>query len=1195
MSPGLLNAELPERLPLEALLEGIERGQPIDLRGVEIDLLAWVAVAVHRRAKRPVVILTPGASEARRVAADLGFFAGDGVVLLAGVETSPYGQLSPDRRAVMDLLSGLARMAWDQAGPFTVIAAPALARKAIPPEVLVERSYLVAAESALERESCLLSLANAGYHAVGTVEDPGTFAVRGGIIDVWPPHLSGPVRIELWGDQVESLRPFDPNTQRSSGEIELEELVLPPVREELMVGPHKELARRGMRQAGAAINLPTRKLQPMLDDVVNGIPFLGIEGFRPAFYERLVPVLDYVPEDAIIFVMDPMGTGERLREGWESMTSGYEEAKARLQPSLPPEQHSLTPSEVMRALDRRSQVRAHLVQMVSELGAVEGPDDALEFFVPQNHDLSHELGQARSEREPLEPLARAVREWVGAGARVVLACHQQTQLDRLLRVLKNYGVPVKVGEAAPHTYLEPPKRGQAGVVLVRGQVDGGFRLLSHGFALITDEEIFGRKARRRKRRSKKDEVSPFVQSFRELSPGEHVVHADHGVGRYTGLTKLTLGGQEGDFLVIEFAGRDKLYLPVYKLGRLQKYVGPSAGAPRMDKLGGTAWNKVRAKAKKQAEEDALALLDLYARRELAAGHAFSLGDDYFRAFEATFPFEETPDQETVIEEVIADMERARPMDRLLCGDVGFGKTEVALRAAMKAVLDAKQVAVLVPTTVLALQHYKTFQARFADYPVKVALLSRFQTPQQGREVLRDIKAARIDICVGTHRLLGKDVKWADLGLMVLDEEHRFGVKHKERLKEIRAGLDVLAMTATPIPRTLQLSLSGIRDLSVITTPPSDRLSVRTFVCRATDQVVRDAVLRELGRGGQVFFVHNRVQSIESRKAWLTALVPEARIVVGHGQMDPKQLEKVMIDFTEGTYNVLLSTTIIESGIDIPTANTMLVDGADHFGLAQLYQLRGRVGRSKERGYCYLLVPSEATLTQEARKRLAVIQKFTELGSGFQVAGHDLELRGAGELLGTKQKGQVQAVGLDLYAQLLDEAVRKLKGQPAPVEFDPDINLKVNARIPEEYVPDTHLRLVLYKRLANAEDEEEVLGVGDEMEDRFGPMPVVVQNLVEVMRIRTLARYIGLDGVDHRDVGVTFTFNPQTPLPVEVVLRLVTDPSTRFHAPADFKLAYAFDLQERRESIATTRICLQRLAESLTPQADPRRPSQADQL
>ena len=981
--------------------------------------------------------------------------------------------------------------------------------------------------------------------------------------------------MELWGDEVESLQLFNPESQRSLKSAG-GELLCPPVREELLISPFKEQARRGILKASAAQGIPSRDLQAILDDLHQGIPFMGVEAFRPAFYPKLEPILEALPRQGRVRILDPMGVGEHLRDHWDLLSGSYEKAQTGPLPCLPPEVHSLRPSDLLAALSKRQQIRAHTLQVQEEI-STEGPREALRFEVQGNQDLRQALENLRGGSEPLKPLAEEVRAWVAEGLRVLITCRQETQLNRLERLLKNYGVHTERALKAA-AFLEPTLEAQPGVILLKGDLTRGFRLLSQGFCLLTEGEIFGRKAPKR-RAPKRDSGDPFLQSFRELSPGDHVVHADHGLGRYAGLKKMVLGNTESDFLIIEFAGRDKLYLPVYKLGRLQKYVGKPD--PRRDKLGGSAWQKVQGKARKSAEEDALLFLNLYARREMAKGYAFSPPDDLFRSFEASFPFEETPDQARAIEEIIADMRRERPMDRLLCGDVGFGKTEVALRAAMKAVLDGKQMALLVPTTVLALQHFRNFKERFAQYPVRVELLSRLVGREASREVIQDLKRGRVDIIVGTHRLLSKDVCFKDLGLLVLDEEHRFGVKHKEKLKEMRAQVDVLSMTATPIPRTLQLSLGGLRDLSVITTAPSDRLSVRTYICRSSDQLIRDAIMRELQRGGQSFFIHNRVHSIEARRAWLTALIPEARIIVGHGQIKPKRLEKVMVDFSEGRYNLLLSTTIIESGIDIPNANTMLIDQADHFGLAQLYQLRGRVGRSRERGYCYLMVPSEAVLRPEARERLSIIQKFTELGSGFQIASHDMELRGAGELLGTRQKGHVQAVGLDMYSRMLAEAVRKLRGEKPPLEFDPEIKLQTAALLPEEYIPDSQLRLLFYKRLANSGDEEDVLALAEEMEDRFGPLPGIAENLVELMRIRSLARYIGLKSLELRGSGPLFNFHPESPMPVAAIIKLVSSSESRFRATAERQLIYDFSLAERRETLETTRICLQRLAELLS--------------
>ncbi|MEE2786240.1 MAG: transcription-repair coupling factor [Myxococcota bacterium] len=1172
-----------ENFPVAAVIEKIESGaRRIDITGLELNGLAFMVDHLQRSLKQPVLCVVPHQSDALRLRSDVECYrpSETRIGYLPTIDMSPYGHLSPDRQAVTALLGELACLAWDHVAPIMVTSAGLLARSLMPPEMLVDHTVLVSVGETLDRTECLRSLAESGYRSVGTVEDPGTFAVRGGLIDVFPPQLQLPVRIELWDDEVESIRSFDPTTQRTRPETR-ETLFLPPVREELLIEHCIQRARLAILEAGGAVGQPTRKLQPMLDDLGHGIPFMGIEAFRPAFYEKRAVLFDYLPADTVILTFDPMAVGDALRNRWEQLSGARENAVRDGVASLEVGAHMMAPNDVQARLGQYAHLACHLVQFVDELGAVDGPETAFAFRVSTVGTVKTALEQSRGERFPLKPLAEWIRAREEDALTVFVTARQSTQLDRVERVLKNYGVTVRRDDQRPEALGVAIGHTPPGATLVLGALSEGFALESYGFAILTEHDIFGQKTRKRQRRTA-DATSPFLQDFRALKIGDMVVHADHGIGRYEGLKKLSMGPHEHDFLLVQFAGTDKLYVPVYKLGRLQKYTGATQTKVKLDKLGGTSWQKVRAKAKKSAEEDALALLNLYAQRELAPGYAFSAPDDFYRTFEGTFPYEETIDQARSIDEVLADMMRPQPMDRLLCGDVGFGKTEVALRAAMKAVLDGKQVSVLVPTTVLALQHYRTFRERFEKYPVAVRLFSRLVSRADQKVGLQDLAAGKVDIAIGTHRLLGADVVFQDLGLLILDEEHRFGVKHKERLKSLRTNVDVLAMTATPIPRTLQLSLSGIRDLSVITTPPMDRLSVRTYVCRATDAVVGDAIAHELGRGGQVFFVHNRVHSIESRAAWIQSLAPHARIVIGHGQMDPKALEKVMIDFTDGRYNVLVATTIIESGIDIPTANTMIIDQADRFGLAQLYQLRGRVGRARERGYCYCLVPGDAALDKEARARLAVIQKFTELGAGFHVASHDLELRGAGDLLGTKQKGHVQAVGLDMYAQLLDEAVRTLKGQAPKVDVDPDLNIKLNARIPDEYIPDNQLRLMLYRRLANAQSEDHVLAISDEIADRFGPVPPSLLNLIEAMRIRTLAKDVLIQVVDHSRDQVVFTFHPQTTVDISIILGLVKSANSQYRVPADYKLAYAFSAEERKDTLRAIRICLQTVAELVTP-------------
>ncbi|MGC6417189.1 MAG: transcription-repair coupling factor [Bradymonadia bacterium] len=1171
-----------ESYPIDDLRQNCVEGRRlVELSGVELENAFLVLSDLARQLEQPMVILTALESDAKRLVDELQIInrTPGQVGHVPAIEASPYGHLSPDRRAVMELLSALNALAWDQWQNMIVVSVAALMRRVLPAETLLEHAFIVDVGQELDRRSLLRTLADGGYRAVSVVEDRGTFAVRGSIIDVFPADRESPVRIEFWGDEVDSIRTFDPENQRTLADAG-QQLMLGPVREELFTQTSKQRARQAILDAAAEIDMPTRQVQPLLDDLANGIPFMGIEAFRPAFAGELTTLFDYLPQNALLVSVDPMAIAEQAVHVWDHYQKGRESFLEDGALSLPAEVHALNPNQMNARTAQFNQIRCHALQMVDELGLVEVSEEPLAFRIPRNTGLTNQLAQSRGEKTPLRGLAIWVRERVEHGMRVFIPCRQETQLDRLERLLKSFGVAVSRKAHFEHSDLFEIGSTQPGAVLLRGDLSQGFELLSRGIALVTENEIFGRRAPKR-RQVKRDASNPFIKDFKELKNGDLVVHVEHGVGRYAGLKKLAMGPHENDFIVVEFAGNDKLYLPVYKLGRLQKYSGATQANPKVDKLGGTAWQKVRAKARKAAEEDALAMLKLYAKREVADGYSFSPPDDFFRSFEATFPFDETPDQLQCIEEVLADMSAPRPMDRLLCGDVGFGKTEVAIRATMKAVLDGKQVCILVPTTVLALQHFKTLESRLSGYAVDVRLFSRLVSTRKTKDNLADLNAGRVDVAVGTHLLLSKTAQFNDLGLLILDEEHRFGVKHKEKLKELRAQVDVLAMTATPIPRTLQMSLTGIRDLSVITTPPVDRLSVKTYVCRATDEVVRDAILRELSRGGQVFFVHNRVQSIENRAAWLASLVPEARIVIGHGQMEPAKLERVMLDFTEGTHNVLVATTIIESGIDIPTANTILVDQADRFGLAQLYQLRGRVGRSRERGYCYLLVPGQAALDKEARARLAVIQKFTELGSGFHVASHDLELRGAGELLGTRQKGHVQAVGLETYTQLLDEAVRKLKGEPQPVEVDPDINIQLQARIPEAFVPETSIRLMVYKRLANAVDEERVLEIAEEVVDRFGTPPQAFVNLVDVMRIRTLARTLMMPTVDHSPKQFSFVFHPETPLKPEAIFGLLQQKNSRWRVPADYRLSYRLSPEESTKSVESLRICLQHLAELAT--------------
>ncbi|HEY2369252.1 MAG TPA: transcription-repair coupling factor, partial [Polyangiaceae bacterium] len=686
----------------------------------------------------------------------------------------------------------------------------------------------------------------------------------------------------------------------------------------------------------------------------------------------------------------------------------------------------------------------------------------------------------------------------------------------------------------------------------------GVVLVADGLALVTEEEIFGGRTRREKKTTSSDAArASFAEDLRSLAVGDYVVHVDHGIGKYQGLVHKDINGLTVDLLVVEYDAGDKLYLPVYRLNQLQKYSGGEGAPPKIDRLGGQTFSKTKSRAKKAIRQMADELLRLYAERRAQLRDPMPDLDDEYRAFEATFPFDETPDQAKAIDDVQHDLGEGRPMDRLVCGDVGFGKTEVAIRAAFRVAMAGKQVAVLCPTTVLAQQHLRTFEARLRDYPIKIAPLSRFQSDKEARETLLAAKEGKVDIVIGTHRLLSKDVHFKDLGLLVVDEEQRFGVTHKERIKQLRAQVDVLTLTATPIPRTLQMAVGGLRDLSLITTPPADRRAVRTIVTRWEESIVGEAVRRELARGGQVFYVYNRVEGIYERATRLQQLVPEARIAVGHGQME-STLEKTMIDFVDGKYDVLVATAIVESGLDIPRANTILIDRADIFGLSQLYQLRGRVGRSKERAYCYLIVPPIDSITDEARSRIEAIERHTELGSGFQIASLDLELRGAGDVLGGEQSGAVATVGFDLFCQMLEEAVHELRGDVIVHEVDPELSFDVVALLPEAYVPDVGVRLSLYKRLASAIDENHVGEIAEEMENRFGSPPVEAKRLVELMSIKTELRRLRVVGCEASARLVTLHLREDTPLDPKKITDLIRTPKSPYRLTPDMRLTRRFD-------------------------------------
>jgi len=1170
-----------------------DRGR-CDLTGVPGASAALLLGRAQRKSAQPFVIVVPTTDDARRVARDLALFTGslDGqgdaddeaaervrdVLVLPASDVSPFSEVPSDRRTAMERLAVLSELERRKGAGlrFLVIPAASLLRKLPAPVILAERSLTVRAESELDREDLIDKLDAGGYLRVPAVEDPGTFAVRGSIVDVFSPHAATPVRIELDDWLVLSLKRFDPDDQRTLGAIA--EVTLHPVRETAVSSERKSAARDAVRDRCEAIDLPTRATRALLDDLDAGRPVPGIDALLPAFVGELVELDAYLPAATRWVVLEPEKVSEEI-ESERAMAEADHGAKvSKKSPTYPIDALYLDPEAIGSRLIERGPAVFHRVAVQ---GDGEGPlaslanvplDTALS-LAGESHDLLvGTLGAERAGRgkdEALKPLAEAVSAWLDAGLAVVLSARTRTQAERLGSLLKGYDVPI-AGKPEGFSEAMLSARKTRGVSLVVADVSAGFLLATLGVSWMTEEEIFGTRAHRAKaKRSKKREgARAFLEDLRALETGDYVVHVDHGIGKYLGLEKKRLGLSKGEelrgiaapeveVLVVEYSGGDRLFLPVTRLHQIQKYAADSAHVPKIDRLGGTTFSKTKSKVKKQVQEMADELLRLYAQRAAAKRPPLPPIDRTYAEFEATFPFEETGDQAKAIEDVLEDLAGERPMDRIVCGDVGFGKTEVAMRAAFRVAMAGRQVAILCPTTVLAQQHYNSFSARMRGYPLRIEQLSRFTEKKNEPAILAGLKDGTVDIVVGTHRLLSKDIHFKDLGVLVVDEEQRFGVTHKERVKKLRAAIDVLTLTATPIPRTLQLAVGGLRDLSLIATPPTDRRAVRTYVTRWDDHVMVEAIQRELARGGQAFFVYNRIEGLYERAAKLKQLVPEARFAVAHGQMGEAALEQTMTDFVGGKYDVLCATAIIESGLDIPRANTIMVDRADTFGLAQLYQLRGRVGRSKERAYAYLVVPPTAAMTDDARARIEALERFSELGAGFQVAALDMELRGAGDVLGTEQSGSLAAVGFELFLRMLEEAVAELRGEPVVNLVDTEINLDVPLYLPDDYVDDVGLRLSFYKRFASAESGEEVDELSSELEDRFGPPPAAALVYVRAMRARPELRSLNVLGCEANPERVTLHLREDTLLDPAKVMAKVAEKNSPYRLSPDMKLTRRF--------------------------------------
>ena len=1169
---------------LDSIISALAAGRrSLRVAGLAGSSPAWLAAQVSAQLRRPVFIITPDQRSAERLTEETAFF-------LDALEAEVPALLLPARevyRALPRASAGYrtaALAAMQEAGTErpAVIAASieaALLRTA-PPEIFYDHLQELRPGAALDRDAFLATLVRSGYAAVSAVMEPGDFSLRGGLIDVFPPGHRFPLRIALIGDEIGTLRRFDPETQKSVGP-EHRALVAPL--KEVIVGPEAGAAARAH-----VLSIIGRWKDHSLPPPENPQVFISagetaerlsspetlpdLQSYLPAFFKERATAFDYLSSNWVALLLEPF----LCQQAFERRRAELEEEWAR---ELAAGEFALPPSDSFSPVSAASEklATAAVVAVGPEPLAdtcAAGDEPGMPCLPPADAEpqagITSDVAALKirpDSDEPLRPLLEGLKDFTGLGFRVMIVSPMPGKADRLAELLSAHGIDLAARRDAG-LLASPAESGERPAIAVGG-LQRGFIDMAGRLAVVPEAEIFGEKIRPSRKSARA--TDSFLSDLSDLHVGDFVVHADHGVGKFLGLTSLAVQWVgEWDFInererprvrvdaaCIEYAGGASLYVPVHRIYQISKYRGPSDAPPALDTLGGPAWERAKKKIKADLREFAEYLLRIYAQRKAKSGHAFPPPDATFREFEESFEYEETPDQLKAIEDVLGDLESERPMDRVVCGDVGYGKTEVALRAAFLSAMNGRQVAVLVPTTILADQHYRTFSRRLAKYPLQVRALSRFLSAKEQKVVVAEVASGKADIVIGTHRLLSKDVKFSDLGLLVIDEEHRFGVRHKERLRELKTTVETLTLTATPIPRTLHMAFSGLRDISIINTPPPDRLAVHTEMIRADDHIIAEAMERELRRGGQIFYVHNRVQTITAQAAKVRELVPQAKVVVAHGQMNEGELEQIMRDFIGRKYDVLVCTAIIESGLDIPTVNTMIIDRADTFGLAQLYQLRGRIGRGRDRGYCYLVIPARGLITKDAAERLRALKEFSELGSGFRIAAHDLEIRGAGNILGPEQSGNIMRLGIDLYMQMLEDEVKNLKGEEVAVEFEPEIKLPLSAYLPEDYMPDQNQRLSWYKRLSRARSEEEIAGLREELVDRYGIPPEAVANLIEVARVKLVLLHFRVRELAYTGAEISVALAEDTRADVDKLIRLATKEPRQWRVAPDNRVLFKF--------------------------------------
>jgi transcription-repair coupling factor (superfamily II helicase) len=1090
----------------------------------------------------------------------------ESVISLPARDVLPFQNLSPHPELQEERATALWKIA---TGATSIVISPvaATAIRLRSADYYSDLARTIRRGESFDLESLLAHLNTVGYTSTDVVEMPGQYAVRGGILDIYSPEADRPLRIEFFGDEADSIRKFDPASQRSSNPVD-EALLLPltetPVSEHLLAAIHTRLS--GKRIVGSG--------KPDSEEIVEAAIRAGGVNVFPGweFYSPVAgaesTIFDLIPRAAVL-LDEPEQLTQEFDRFWTRIAEAHE--RSGVGNLVRPEDLYLPPTdwwEKNAALPGAD---------IEHLGITRGLNEEAITFLTQPSPRFHGAIPAMLEE---------VQKLNADGKRVLFAVPNTGEVERLADVFTEYNVSFKLGSRTRggESYADETSYFAGEVLtttLATAYVPDGVLLPEANLAIFGSRDLFDESdaVASRSQRSK-SKVSAFLSDFRDLQVGDYVVHVEHGIGQYQGLKEINHGDGPAEFMLLEFAEAARLYVPLTRLDLVQKYRSSEGAKPALSHLGTQSWSKTKARVKKAMKDMADELLKLYAERKMAVGHAFPAGNEWFREFEDAFEFNETEDQATAIKDVIRDMESSQPMDRLLCGDVGYGKTEVAMRSAFKAIADNKQVAVLAPTTVLAFQHFETFKQRFAPFPVTIEMISRFRNPKQQKEILQKTEAGKIDVLIGTHRILSKDIKFFDLGLLIVDEEQRFGVRHKERIKQMRKQVDVLTMSATPIPRTLHMSLVGLRDMSVIETPPKDRMAIQTVVASWDEKLIQSAIEQELERGGQVYFVHNRVDTIWEIAAKLQALVPPARIIVGHGQMSEGELEKVMLKFMHHEADILVSTTIIENGLDIPLCNTILINRADRLGLSELYQLRGRVGRSNRRAYAYLLLPAEVELTPIARRRLAALKEFSDLGAGFKIAALDLELRGAGNMLGGEQSGHIEAIGFELYTQMLERAVREMKGEAAPDEAETQLNLGLNIRIPADYVPEENQRLQMYKRVARVETESQLNDVGLELQDRYGPPPPAVRNLLDYASLKLLCMKVGVNAIERKRDIVTLKFQQNAAVDPEQLARFVSAQRGAQFTP-DGMLKFVLKATAAEEVLRALRTVLEQLTSAET--------------